>query len=149
MTRQQAVTALDAWYYSPGSEGADQGMGTSAASPLLQPAQLVSTRLPARGDAALIPLLISKHVVIKTQPSTQLPTWFSQVWKLLPFLLLLLLLFRDLFPSRRVRAPGAMGVYMSFKMTRNHVESERQTIPAPKVSLDATSARAKTVPTRT
>src|SRR5260370_11196865 len=137
MTQQQAVTALDAWYYSPGSEGADQGMGTSAASPLLQPAQLVSTRLPARGDAALIPLLISKHVVIKTQPSTQLPTWFSQVWKLLPFLLLLLLLFRVLFPSRPVRSPAAMVDYMSFKITRNNVETERQNTLPPKLSLHA------------
>ncbi|HYT27659.1 MAG TPA: ATP-dependent metallopeptidase FtsH/Yme1/Tma family protein, partial [Ktedonobacteraceae bacterium] len=84
ITQQQAVTALDAWYYSPGSAGADQGTGTAAAAHLPQPVQLVSTHLPEIGDAALIPLLISKHVVIKTQSSAQLPPWFSLFWKLLP-----------------------------------------------------------------
>jgi ATP-dependent metalloprotease FtsH len=149
MTQQQAVTALDAWYYSPDSEGADQGTGTEAASPLPQPAQLISTRLPESGDAALIPLLLSKHVVIKTQPTTQSFTWFSQIWKLLPFFLLLLVLLRVLFPGKSARSPGSLGDCMSFKRTRNQTEPERRNTPAPKVSLDDTSARDKTVPART
>jgi ATP-dependent metalloprotease FtsH len=148
MTQQQAVTALDSWYYTPGSDIPDQGMATATASPLLQPAQLVSTRLPERGDAALIPLLLSKHVVIKTQPSTQLPPWFFQIWKLLPCLLLLLMLLRVLNSDKRVRSPGAMGDYMSFKPTRNHAESERRNIPAPKVPLNDTSVGNKPVPAR-
>ena len=144
ITQQQAGTALDAWYYAPG-----QGMGTATASPLLHPAQPVSTHLPERGDATLIPLLISKHVVIKTQPSTQLPLWFSLLWKLLPFLLLPLMLLWVLFPGRRMRFPGAVGDYMSFNPTRNHAESERRNIPAPKAPLNDTSSRDKTVPART
>ena len=149
MTQQQAVTAFDAWYYSPGSAGADQGTGTAAAAHLPQPVQLVSTHLPEIGNVALIPLLISKHVVIKTQSSAQLPPWFSLFWKLLPFLLLLLMLPWALNPGRRVRSPGAMSDYMSFNPTRNYAEPERRNAPAPEAPLDDTSARDKTVPGRT
>ena len=148
MTQQQAATTLDTWYYTPGSDFPDQGMGTATASPLLQPAQLVSTRLPESGDAALIPLLLSKHVVIKTQPSTQLPLWFSLLWKLLPFLLLLLMLPLVLNSGRRVRSPGAMSDYMSFKPIRNHVEPERRNTRTPETSADDTPAGNKAVPAR-
>ncbi|HEX6554128.1 MAG TPA: ATP-dependent zinc metalloprotease FtsH [Ktedonobacteraceae bacterium] len=144
MTQQQAVTAFDAWYSSLGGDVPDQGTGTAATTPLLQPAQLFSTRLPEVGDATLIPLLLSQHVVIKTQPSTQPLQWFLQLWKVLPFFVLLLLLWA-LSPGRRVRSPGAPGDFMSFNQTRNRAEPERQHAPAPKAPFDDTSARGKTV----
>ncbi len=148
MTQQQAGMALDAWYYSSGNGGAGQGTGTAAASHLPQPAQLISTRLPELGDAALIPLLLSEHVAIKAQPTTQPPTWLFQIWKLLPFFLLLLLLLRALSPAKSVRSPGALGDFMSFKPTGNHAETERRNTPAPKATLDDTSAGDKTFPAR-
>jgi hypothetical protein len=144
LTQQQAVTALDAWYDTPGSDHPDQGTGSAAAAHLPQPAQLISTRLPVFGEAALIPLLISKHVVLKTQPSTQLPTWFSQLWKPLPFFVLLLLLLWALSPNRRLRSPGT-GDSRSFKPTGDHTESERRKIPGPKASPKDTSAWGKTL----
>jgi ATP-dependent metalloprotease FtsH len=149
MTQQQAVTAFDVWYYSPGGDFPNQEAGTVATSPPLQSAQLFSTRMPEFGDAGLIPLLLSKHVVIKTQSATQPTQWLLQLWKLLPFFLLLLLLPWALLPGRRVRSPGAPGDFMSFNPTRNQIEPERRNTPAPKVSLDDTSARDKTVPART
>ncbi len=147
MTPQQAVSALNDWYYSPGGDSFNQGM--VAGTHLPQPAQLVSTRLPEFGDAALIPLLLSKHVVIKTQPTMQTPQWFLQLWRLLPFFLLLLLLVWALFPGRRLRFPGAPGDFMSFNPTRNHAEPEQRNTPAPKASPCDTSARGKTDKERT
>jgi ATP-dependent metalloprotease FtsH len=145
MTQQQAVTAFDAWYYSPGGDYPNEGAGNAAATPLLQPAQLFSTRLPEFGDAGLIPLLLSKHVVIKTQPTTPPPQWLSQLWKLLPFFVFILLLLRALNPDRRIRSSGAPGDFMSFNPSRNHSEPERRNAPAPQAPLKDTSARAKAV----
>jgi ATP-dependent metalloprotease FtsH len=148
MTQQQAVTAFDAWYYSPGGDFPNQGTGTATTAPLIQPAQLFSTRLPERGDADLIPLLLSKHVVIKTQPSTQLAPWLSLLWRWLPFFLLLLLLW-SLFPGRRVWSPGVPGDFMSFKSSRNQTEAERQKAPAPKAPHPGTAAEGKKEKERT
>ncbi len=143
MTQQQTMTAFDAWYDSPGGDFPNQGAGTAATAPLLQPAQLFSTRLPEPGDAALIPLLLSKHVVIKTQPTTQSPQWISQFWGLLPFFALLLLPWA-LSPGRRVRSPGAPGDSMFFNPIKSPAEQERRNAPAPKVTPDDTSAKGKT-----
>jgi ATP-dependent metalloprotease FtsH len=51
------------------------------------------TRVPASGDAALLPLLHSSGVVITTLPVTQAPIWLNLLWKagLLLFFLLMLL----------------------------------------------------------
>lgn len=145
LTQQQAGTALDSWYYTPGKDFLDQGMGTATVSPLLQQAQLISTRLPESGDAALIPLLLSKHVVIKTQPSTQQPQWFSLLWRLLPSLFLLLMLPLVLHPGRRFQPPGAMGDHKSVNPNRNRTEPERRNTRAPETSLDEIPARNKPV----
>ena len=91
------------------------GLAPATASLPLDPARLVFTRLPGRGDAALLPLLVSKHVVIAMQPSWQLPSWLSLLWKSLPALFLLLILVWALFPGRRVRSPGAAGDHMHIK----------------------------------
>ncbi len=143
MSQQQTVTAFDAWYYSPEGDFPNQEAGSAATAHLLQPAQLFSTRLPEPGDAGLIPLLLSKHVVIKTQPTTQSLRWLSQLWRLLPFFLLLFLLLWALFPGRRVRSPGTPGDFMYFKSTRNQTEPERQNAPAPKAPRNDTPARSK------
>src|SRR6266550_1152512 len=90
-------------------EDSNFGLSPMAASPPLVSETLVFTRLPGRGDAMLMPLLVSKHVVIKMLPSAQLPPWLSLLWKPLPFLFLLLMLVRVLFPDRRVRSPSTIG----------------------------------------
>src|SRR5579884_4306107 len=141
MTQQQAVAAFDAWYYRGDSNVPDQEAGTAVAQ--LQPAQLFSTHLPEHGDAGLIPLLLSKHVVIKTQQiMTQLPQWFWQICRWLSFLFLLLLLW-SLLPARRPRSSGVPGDFMSFKPTSNQTEPEQQKALAPKTPYHSTSARGK------
>ncbi len=142
MTQQQAVAAFDAWYYRGDSNVPEQDTGTAATTPSLPPAQLFSTHLPENGDAGLIPLLLSKHVVIKTQRTTQitsqLPQWFWQICRWLPFIFLLLLL--SLFSTRRSHFHSVPDDIRFFKSTRNQAEPEQQEAPAPKKSHQGTSA---------
>ncbi len=126
-------------------EDSNFGVSPSTASPPLVPADLVFTRLPGRGDAMFIPLLVSKHVVIKMLPSAQLPPWLSLLWKPLPFLFLLLMLVRVLFPDRRVRSPGTLGDDMHIHRFWNRAEPERGDPQAPEAPGGGTSARGRSV----
>jgi len=153
--RQTKMNALQAWAaHVAGSYVLSRdvpifGLARAIASLPLDPAHQVFTRLPGRGDAALIPLLVSKHVVIETLPSAQLLPWFSLLWKPLPFLFLLLILAWVLFPGRRVRSPGAVGDHMRINQIRNRAEPERRDSQAPETSFDDTSARDKPAHERT
>src|SRR5438105_1818329 len=126
-------------------EDSNFGVSPATASPPLVPADLVFTRLPGRGDAMLIPLLVSKHVVIKMLPSAQLPPWLSLLWKPLPFLFLLLMLVRVLFPDRRVRSPGTLGDDMHIHRFWKRAEPERGASQAPGAPGGGTSARGRSV----
>src|SRR6266571_4057690 len=151
-TRQTKMNALQAWAahvagsHVLSSDVRSFGLASATASLPLDPARLVFTRLPGRGDSALIPLLVSKHVVIKTLPSAQLPPWLLLLWKPLPFLFLLLILVWVLFPGRRVRSPGAVGDHMRINQIRNRAEPERRDSHAPETSFDDASSRNKRAP---
>ncbi len=149
MTQLQAGTAHGAGSYILSSDVRSFGLPPATASLPLDPARLVFTRLPGRGDAALIPLLVSKHVVIQTLPSAQLPLWLSLLWKPLPFLFLLLILAWVLFPGRRVRSPGAVGDHLRINQVRNGAEPERRDSQAPETSGGDISARDKSAHKRT
>jgi ATP-dependent metalloprotease FtsH len=65
--------------------------------PLLQPpaveiARNLYTRLPASGDATLLPLLLSKHVTIKMVPIAQNSSWIELLMRSIPMILLVLTL---------------------------------------------------------
>ena len=60
-------------------------------SPPVDPACTVYARIPASGDATLLPLLLSRGVVITTLPARQSPVWLNLLWKVAPILLLLFL----------------------------------------------------------
>src|SRR5215472_4886467 len=62
MALLQAGTAHGAGSYVLSSDVSSFGLASATASFPLDPARLVFTRLPERGDTALIPLLASKHV---------------------------------------------------------------------------------------
>ena len=126
-------------------EDSNFGVSPSTASPPLVPADLVFTRLPGRGDAMLIPLLVSKHVVIKMLPSAQLPPWLSLLWKPLPFLFLLLMLVRVLFPDRRVRSPSTIGDEKHVHRFWKRAAPERRASEAPGAPGGGTSARGRSV----
>src|SRR5712692_6578757 len=91
----------------------------------------------------LIPLLMSKHVVIQALPSAQLPAWISQLWKPVSFLFFLLIFAWLLFPDRRVRPPGPVGDHMHINQIRNRAEPERRDSQAPETSGGDISARDK------
>lgn len=61
-------------------------------SPPVDPACAVYARIPAGGDAALVPFLLSRAVVITTLPVRQPPVWLNLLWKVALILLLLFLL---------------------------------------------------------
>jgi ATP-dependent Zn protease len=143
MTQLQAGTAHGAGSYILSRDVRSFGLPPATASLPLDPARLVFTRLPGHGDAALIPLLVSKHVVIQTLPSAQLPLWLSLLWKPLPFLFLPLILAWVLFPGRRVRSPGAVGDHLRINQVRNRAEPERRDSQVPGTSGGDTSARDK------
>jgi cell division protease FtsH len=153
--RQTKMNALQAWAahvarsYVLSSDVRSSGLASATAPLPLDPAHLVFTRLPGRGDAALIPLLVSKHVVIKTLPSAKLPLWLSLPWKALPFLFLLLILAWVLFPGRRGRSPGAVGDHMRINQVRNRAEPERRDSQAPETAIDNTFSRDKSAHERT
>ncbi len=75
----------------------------------IDPACLVYTRLPGNGDATLIPLLLSKHVVTGPLPSQLPPLWFSLFLKAALLLFVTLIMLSILAPRKRVRSPGAIG----------------------------------------
>lgn len=52
----------------------------------------VYTRAPQGGDAQLMSLFISKHVVVSILPVAQTPVWLSVIWKFLPVALLMMFL---------------------------------------------------------
>jgi ATP-dependent metalloprotease FtsH len=65
--------------------------------PLLQPpaveiARNLYTRLPASGDATLLPLLLSKHVTIKMVPIAQYSSWIELLMRSIPMILLVVTL---------------------------------------------------------
>jgi ATP-dependent metalloprotease FtsH len=118
-------------------------MTPTTASPFPDPAQLVSTRLPGSGDAALMPLLKSKHVAITMLPSAHLPRWILLLWKFLPLLFLLWMLVWVPFPHRHAQAPGPIDDDKHIKQIRNRAALERGDSQASKTSSDGTSSRNK------
>jgi ATP-dependent metalloprotease FtsH len=135
MAPPYAGADLSAGYYALAREA------PATASPPPVPADLVFTRLPERGDATLIPLLMSKHVAIETTASAQLPAWISLLWKPLAFLFLLLVFAWLLFPDRRARSPGPVGDHMQTNQVWKRAEPERRGSQTPEKPVDDTSAR--------
>ena len=71
----------------------------------IDPARLVYTDLPATGSGQLVPLLVSKHISVITQPADQTSPWLGLVLKFTPLLFLLLLLAMVLRPRKQGRLP--------------------------------------------
>ncbi|MBA2286037.1 MAG: ATP-dependent metallopeptidase FtsH/Yme1/Tma family protein [Ktedonobacteraceae bacterium] len=65
---------------------------STATSTPIDPARTVYTRFPMDGDPGLLPLLVSKHVVVNTLPTSTAPFWLDLLWKLAPFVFFGLLL---------------------------------------------------------
>ncbi|HWZ20159.1 MAG TPA: ATP-dependent zinc metalloprotease FtsH [Ktedonobacteraceae bacterium] len=77
------------------------GSSTWASPPVtntIDPSRLLYTRIPSGGDAALMPLLLSKNVIVTTLPVPQTPVWMSLILRFLPLILLVVILSMFLMP---------------------------------------------------
>ncbi len=77
------------------------GSSTWASAPAtntIDQSRLIYTRIPNGGDAALMPLLLSKNVVVTTLPAVHTPLWMSLVLRFIPLILLVLILAMFLIP---------------------------------------------------
>src|SRR6266566_9057876 len=77
------------------------GSSTWASAPAtntIDQSRLIYTRIPNGGDAALMPLLLSKNVVVTTLPAVHTPIWMSLVLRFIPLILLVLILAMFLIP---------------------------------------------------
>jgi ATP-dependent metalloprotease FtsH len=74
-------------------------------TPAIDPARMVYTTVPASGSDQLVPLLMSKHIAVTTQPVEQTPAWVGLIWKFAPLLFLLVLLVMVLRPRKQTRLP--------------------------------------------
>lgn len=89
---------------------ASNGSSWSSASstPVIDPARLVYTRLPASGDASLMPLLNSNNVQVTTLVPATTPAWLSLLWRFAPILLLVLVMALLLAPRNGARSARTM-----------------------------------------
>jgi ATP-dependent metalloprotease FtsH len=65
---------------------------TSSQPSTIDTSRLIYARLPATGDAALVPLLVSNHVQITTLPPPQTPIWLSILWRIVPLVFVVLII---------------------------------------------------------
>ncbi len=70
----------------------------------IDPARAVYTLRPTGGNAGLIPLLLSKNVIVNTLPVLQPPIWIGLFWRFIPLLLIGLVLLLILAPKNNARA---------------------------------------------
>ena len=77
---------------------------TTTTVPPIDPARAVLAQLPASGDASLMPLLLSKHVMVTTLPVPQPPIWVGLFWRFIPLLIIGFVLLLILYPRNNTRA---------------------------------------------
>jgi ATP-dependent metalloprotease FtsH len=83
--------------------GAGSTWATTPQTPTLDTSRLVYASLPATGDATLVPLLVSNHVQVSTLPPNQTPVWLSILWRIVPFLFIVLIIAFMLAPRSQRR----------------------------------------------
>ncbi|GHO50191.1 ATP-dependent zinc metalloprotease FtsH [Ktedonospora formicarum] len=67
--------------------------GNSADGKALDSERALHTQMPVNGDGRLMPLLLSKHIQVRTLPVTQVAVWLMYLWRSLPFLVFALVMF--------------------------------------------------------
>ncbi len=98
-TPNERATELAAWTRSVDSAYTTWS-ASSVSSPAFDVARNLYTRLPASGDATLMPLLLNKHVVIKMVPIAQPSIWLGLLMRFIPMILLVLILLVILSPRK-------------------------------------------------
>ncbi|MFL5701721.1 MAG: ATP-dependent metallopeptidase FtsH/Yme1/Tma family protein, partial [Ktedonobacteraceae bacterium] len=80
----------------------------TSSPPPFDPARAAYTQMPPSGDAGLMQLLLSKHILVSTLPVAQAPVWLSLLWRFAPIVFFMLVLFLILVPRNPMRASGRM-----------------------------------------
>jgi len=94
------IATWNSYINSDGSNG-----WSSQAPDSLDPGRLVSTIIPAGGLDQLMPLMVSKNVIVSTRAPVEAPAWLGILLKFAPLLFLLLLVAIVLKPRTKGRIP--------------------------------------------
>lgn len=86
--------------------GGSSNWANAQQTPSIDPSRLVDTREPNAGDPTLMPLLISSHVVVTTQPPAQSSQLLTFLWRILPFVFFILAALFLLAPRNPRRVSG-------------------------------------------
>ena len=81
---------------------------STSTSPPIDPTRAVFTHLPGSGDANLMPMLLSRNVIVNTLPVAQPPIWMGLLWRFIPLLFLGLILLLILAPKNPMRSNRSM-----------------------------------------
>ncbi|MDQ2713639.1 MAG: ATP-dependent zinc metalloprotease FtsH [Chloroflexota bacterium] len=118
---------------------------STATSTPIDPARTVYTRFPVAGDPGLLPLLVSKHVVVNTLSNSTTPFWLDLLWKFAPFVFFGLLLALMLAPRGSGRSMRSMDDRIS-QLSKSRVrrferaKEQPQSSPKPEQPMPARPA---------
>ena len=93
--------------------GASSSWASGPVTNAIDQSRLLYAHIPSSGDAALMPLLLSKHVIVTTLPVAKTPIWISLVLRFLPLILLVLFLSMFLIPRNGKRATRDIDAHYS------------------------------------
>ena len=130
---------------------------STTSPPPIDPARAIFTRMPARGDPDLTPLLLSKHIILNTLPVPQPLIWLGLLWRFIPILFLVLVLFLVLAPRNNMRSTRPMddrvtqfGKSRARRFERvektSQARSEKATLPGKSATTVPTQARVSLEP---
>ncbi len=131
------------------------GSSTWASAPVtntIDQSRLLYTRIPNGGDAALVPLLLSKHVMVSTLPAVHTPTWMPLVLRFIPLILLVLILAMFLLPRNGKHSTRNIDAHFSqmgkSQPRRYGMKDEREPLRSPEKIAGVTrpATPAKTTP---
>jgi ATP-dependent metalloprotease FtsH len=126
---------------------------STASSPSIDPARAIYTHIPGSGDAKLMQMLISHHVIVNTLPLAQTPGWLASLGRFVPILLFVLVALVLLAPKNKSRASNSLDERANqfgkirvrrFERAKENNPSRVEKSPSGKLPLGTPSADSKT-----
>ncbi len=115
--------------------GASSTWASAPVTNTINQSRLLYTNIPNVGDATLMPLLLSKNVVVTTIPVAKSPLWMTLLMRFLPLILLVLLVSMFLLPRNNKRANRDVDAHFSLmgksKPRQYGMKDERNSQRAP------------------
>jgi ATP-dependent metalloprotease FtsH len=110
MSASQRASDFTAWSHYLGASSTWANPPTANS---IDQSRLVYTRIPDGGDVTLMPLLLSKNVMVTTLPVVQAPIWMSLILRFAPFIILAFILAMILIPRNSKRSTGNIDAHFS------------------------------------